>query len=873
MHQNYLLPFFAAALLSGFLFWQTDRTAAVPPPLPEVPAAADSCPGFPLPTPSSVDIETFERLMIPFLQRRCYAGWVSDREIRNTGPFISNTDFGTHPAVKIYYSPEVWNWLKKNRQGELPDGAMIVKEQYTSPAGADSRLTGWSIMIRDTGGSWDGWFWDGHSLTDTAGGPIDYKSQGFGTYCMRCHASAERLSTFSTDRNVEGDPITYRVNVPTMAPIASPQPQPPLPLGHHDRIREMTLDAIADIETPAGIAKLILETYDHVYAGPHVPARFLTSDQCIGCHSASDMNMAIAFADTAHKPVNLSPYTEWRSSMMGLSGRDPIFHAQVESERAQFPDKSEFLDNKCFSCHGVMGQRELQSDSGMSFSHDMIYAMPHEPYGKYGALARDGVSCMSCHQVSARELGKPSTFTGQFNLDDPGTVNGPYTDVLTLPMRNAVNITPRHAPQITSSALCGSCHTVITPTFDRNGKQIGEFHEQTTYMEWLNSEFQDEKEPIHTATVRSCQNCHMPQMYKGRQLKFRVANIEDETYPFTDNRLPDKDITLKVRDTYSRHTLVGLNVFANQMFQQFPDLMGVITGDYMYAQGVAGLVTTEQSMLEMAREETARLEILGIRAAGGTLEVEVKVANLTGHGFPSGVEFRRAFLHLAVTDSRGNLIWASGRTNADGEILDGISEKVLATEYFGIDPTSGHNFQPHYSQQFPITRGNQVQIYEELVADSDGKLTNSFVRLYKHVKDNRLLPRGWRPDGPYAEFTEPFGRAEQDPGYIPAKNSPNGSEGSNTVLYRIPLGDLKGRPASVCASLNYQSIPPYYLADRFSLLEKGLAAEKIRETRRLKFLKDNLRVKGTAIEGWKLQLACVSRAVEGSGGGDCRSCR
>ena len=32
--------------------------------------------------------------------------------------------------------------------------------------------------------------------------------------------------------------------------------------------------------------------------------------------------------------VNVSPYTEWRWSPMGLAGRDPIFFAQLESELA-----------------------------------------------------------------------------------------------------------------------------------------------------------------------------------------------------------------------------------------------------------------------------------------------------------------------------------------------------------------------------------------------------------------------------------------------------------------------------------------------------------------------------------------------------------
>ena len=32
--------------------------------------------------------------------------------------------------MRIYYSPEVLRWLANNRQGTIPDGAMIIKEQF-----------------------------------------------------------------------------------------------------------------------------------------------------------------------------------------------------------------------------------------------------------------------------------------------------------------------------------------------------------------------------------------------------------------------------------------------------------------------------------------------------------------------------------------------------------------------------------------------------------------------------------------------------------------------------------------------------------------------------------------------------------------------
>ena len=54
--------------------------------------------------------------------------------MRDTGPWINNTYYGTHKAVRIYYSPGVMRWLTGGRNGAIPDGAMIIKEQFTPPA-------------------------------------------------------------------------------------------------------------------------------------------------------------------------------------------------------------------------------------------------------------------------------------------------------------------------------------------------------------------------------------------------------------------------------------------------------------------------------------------------------------------------------------------------------------------------------------------------------------------------------------------------------------------------------------------------------------------------------------------------------------------
>jgi hypothetical protein len=107
----------------------------------------------------------------------------------------------------------------------------------------------------------------------------------------------------------------------------------------------------------------------------------------------------------------------------GLAGRDPIFHAQLESEKRCWPSQTGFLDNTCYRCHGVMGQRQVELTS---MNHFDIAWFTHcrttrsdlsKGDAKYGALARDGISCDVCHRIAKEDLGKPSTFTGLFKVD------------------------------------------------------------------------------------------------------------------------------------------------------------------------------------------------------------------------------------------------------------------------------------------------------------------------------------------------------------------------------------------------------------------------------------------------------------------------
>lgn len=493
-----------------------------------------------LPLPSALPLDQYDEELSAFIQRRTYAdlGWCVDKGVRDTGPWVDSTYYGTHPAVRIYYSPEMMYWLtgdpsywahavrrRQPRTGLVPDGAMIVKEMFAPPAArytgwSDAQLAdtllhstalseGWTIMVKDAAASKDGWYW---SSTWVGANPqpyrypFTYSSYGFGQDCLRCHASAEKEYTFSALRNVEGfpgSPVTFWVDDSwrDLPPAAKPAY-----VHEHSKQADATSTKLPLVEPDAEFLEFFAsipsvpyddvltfpsENYDHVVAGAGGPEEYLTSDQCMMCHSGhSSVLGPVMFLQTGPgfgNGVNVSPYGEWRWSPMGLAGRDPIFHAQLESEITlldrEFDGDPATRDaaitatvNTCLSCHGVMGKRQFDLDQGnqpvwgADFHLEWIY-QTDGPYAKYGALARDGISCTTCHHIRQEEKSLEgflmNSTTGQFKVGDPDELYGPFENVAIYPMRNTLGITPQHDPYITSSRLCGSCHTINLPIIDK----------------------------------------------------------------------------------------------------------------------------------------------------------------------------------------------------------------------------------------------------------------------------------------------------------------------------------------------------------------------------------------------------------------------
>jgi hypothetical protein len=932
--------------------------------------------GLPHQHPLNVYETRFGEFLAAMCHRDLDRGWKVDKRVRDTGPWIgtyangqwTGQYYGTHAPVLVWYSPEMYAWLKENRpenrpepqKGEapkpvppVPDGAMMIKEMYQQPgaacAGVDPlKLKPGSqasaIMVRDSKGSYDGWFWGWYGWPGTGStwavdwpdtGNSHYLRMGFGQYCTNCHASAKDNSTFAALRNIMGepnDPLVFLSQNFFLDPswqslqqrIQSAADKDKAAGGNdpkYDDVFTRIFFSLGGMPERDKIEAMPPETYDRVWAKPGDPThagQFLTSDQCIGCHSAGGTGLQYDMTQPSPsgKLVNASPYGTWRGSPMGLAGRDPIFFAQLASETDTFHKNSTaMVQDTCLGCHGIIGQRQYQIDKRAEpngtcapFERSTVNAKPYpteDPVAKlahYGALARDGISCTSCHHMvlgatdTAKHENAPqnacikerqqainpgltgfaATFTGNFFVGPPDELYGPFKDPKRKPMKHAIGIDPKHNQTITSSELCGSCHTVHLPIM-HNDKTIGHVYEQTTYPEWAFSDFRTGDSPdgslpsLAGPQAQSCQGCHMPnKTAAGDPYRSKIAAIQEyDNFPQAEHTLPREDINLPTRSGYGQHTLVGLNVYLLKMAWQFPDILGIRKTDPMLDdKGIESIATAEGAMLDQAVNRTATVTVADVRERDGALEARVTVINRVGHKFPSGVGFRRAFIEFSVLDVEGKTLWSSGRTNRAGVIVD-QNEKPIRGELwwnedcrFRIAPEAREH-QPHYQQ---ITRQDQAQIYQELVAEPagdapvcgpgatpQGKLTTSFLSICAKVKDNRLLPAGFLGLEARAAIARKLGAddvlAEETGPYAVGDDPDYQRGGSDGLTYRVPLSEL-GDPkkvASVQATLYYQPTPPFYLQDRFCTSEGP-------DTKRLYYLTGKLSLAGTAAQDWKLRV-------------------
>lgn len=423
---------------------------------------------------------------------------------------------------------------------------------------------------------------------------------------------------------------------------------------------------------------------------------FATSDTCFACHNG--------LVTPAGEDVSIA--SDWRSSMMANSSRDPYWQAAVRREVMDHPAAREDIEDECTICHMPMT------------------TFPARASGRKGRVVRDsafgadGVSCTVCHQLAPIKLGVPSTFSGGYVIDvggapDARKLYGPFAidNGRAHVMRSAASFTPAAGPHLQQAEACASCHTLFTHALTP-AKSTTALPEQTPFLEWQQSAF---------ASTSSCQSCHMPV-------------VEQET--------PIASVLGQPRAGLSRHTFRGGNFFMMQMLNRFRNELGVIAPAREMELAV-------RRTIEHLEKDTARVRILTASRDASRIEVQVQVENLAGHKFPTAYPSRRAWLEVHGQDQSGRVFFNSGSFQADGRIAGNDQDANPAA------------IEPHYTT---IDRADQVQIYESVMVGAGGAPTTGLLTGVRYAKDNRLLPAGFPKTGG-SPATAVQGEATADPDF------------------------------------------------------------------------------------------------------------
>ena len=510
----------------------------------------------------------------------------------------------------------------------VPDGAIMVKEMYTAPAAACAGIeprhllpvkNGAAVMIRAGKVSHDGWFWGWYGYGAKSGWSVDwpappaapYPNMGFGQYCVNCHASAADNQTFAALRNIKGEPGKPLVFLsqnfflnPSWpgpaspgAPLASTvEPAPPKPVDHdiHTQLKEQrelavkraaakpepadsgALDAIAKLAALNGgdVFAMPPATYDNVWVKPGAPpaSQFVTSDQCVGCHSAGGTGLQFDMTE----PGRRACCATFRPTAPGAARRWD-WPAATRSSSRSLPAKprnsiprrrpsSRTPASAATACWASASSRSTAADCN-SFTRAMVDAMPYpadDAEAKWAPLRRAGarrhflrrlpshgarregqrrVQERPAEQMRRRAAGASSirgltelakTFTGSFFVGPADRLYGPFEEPKIKSMKNAIGIEPAHnrqhqelgiVRQLPHRASAGDAqghdHRPYLRTVDLSGMGVQRLsHRQLPPTVRL---------PCGAGPLaQSCQDCHMPSKDPvGNPYRSKIASIQE----------------------------------------------------------------------------------------------------------------------------------------------------------------------------------------------------------------------------------------------------------------------------------------------------------------------------------------------------------
>ncbi len=522
---------------------------------------------------------------------------------------------------------------------------------------------------------------------------------------------------------------------------------------------------------------------------------FSGSENCAFCHNGIiDKNGA-----------DVSITTDWSSSMMANATRDPFWRAKVRSETARHPELESVINDKCTKCHAPMAHAQAKKDGTLATQAIFEGGVLSAGHANHNA-AMDGVSCTLCHQIpDSPALGTLTAMSGNYAINDTKTIYGPFggpgeTAIFPNPMMMHVGYTPTYSAHVKESKLCASCHNLKTPYVDESGNVLSttpetEFPEQSPYTEWEHSNYVNQK---------SCQSCHMS----------RTDGVVITTRP------PWYSVQ---RNNFAIHDLVGANKLMLDILSTNKTQLGVLSNNF------AETMSKTDAMLKSA----AAVTVVEQRATPSALDFTLQIASTTGHKLPTSYPSRRAILHVSVTNGLNQVVFESGKVNANGSVS-------------GVDADIQNDvFEPHYDL---ITSADQVQVYEAIMGNNLGDVTYTLLRGKEYLKDNRILPVGFNKATAPSDVRV-VGEALADNNFV---------GGSDQISYRLslPAGNY-----TVKAELVYQTLSHAFAQDLFT---DTVTPEVVD----FKTMFDNSTQKSTVIAGVEFAGNVIAIDIDGDGVAD-----
>jgi hypothetical protein len=310
------------------------------------------------------------------------------------------------------------------------------------------------------------------------------------------------------------------------------------------------------------------------------------------CSSRKSLDKEALMDPAACQGCHPEAYREWSGSMHAYASDDPVFvalnaFAQRETNGA--------IADLCVGCHAPMAVHVGATSDGLN-----IEDVPRR---------FRGVTCYYCHQIDRIE----DDHNAAFHLEDGNRFFGGIGDPTATEAHRSGRLSMHDGRSLDSSALCGTCHDVVTPS----GLQL-----ENTFAEW--------RESVFPAGV-SCAGCHMP----GRE--GIVAEVPGA----------------KVRRLHD-HSMPGVDVALTEWPEVDEQLQAI--------------------RRDLRRAVAAKL---CVQPGSTGPEIVVILDNvLAGHSFPSGVTHaRRAWVELEAFDGETPIL-VSGVV-ADDEAIAELDDENL----------------------------------------------------------------------------------------------------------------------------------------------------------------------------------------------------